>query len=72
MTYTIDTPAFGYTAERRYSDFEWLRDQLIKEFPLCYLHPLGEKRLIRSFERDYVLARLQTLRYFMESLLGNR
>jgi len=39
------------TAVRRYSDFDWLRKQLIEEYPGCIIPPIPEKTIGGTFEK---------------------
>ena len=39
----VKTDAFGWEVERRYSDFGWLREILVKEYPLCIIPQMAPK-----------------------------
>ena len=56
---------------RRYSDFYWLRNILVREYPGHYVPPMAEKTG-RSFKEDRVSERMGDLQRFMESIAANR
>ena len=54
---------------RRYSDFLWLHDILIKEYPGHYVAPIAEKSINKNFEEDFITQRMSTLQKFMDYIV---
>ena len=68
---TIDLNTKWYV-QRRYSDFIWLREALIKFFPRDMVAPLPRKKIGgRRFEMDFVSKRMSNLNKFLEIILKN-
>lgn len=70
--YTIKTKPFNYEVQRRYSDFLWLRDILVRDFPGCYIPPLPQKGVKRSFDHDFVQLRMLYLQKFLDAVLEHK
>lgn len=73
--YTVSTVPFKYEVKRRYRDFEWLRNILIREYPTTYVDlvltkipPMAEKTN-RSLDKDYLNKRAETLQQFMDQVI---
>ena len=71
-SYKVNTstnrPAFSYgqfSVLRRYSDFEWLLDQLGTAFPGTILPPIPEKQAVGRFSPDFVEQRRRGLERFL-------
>ena len=61
-----------WIVQRRYSDFIWLRESLIKFFPRDMIAPLPGKKLGgRRFEMDFVSKRMSNLNHFLEEIIKN-
>ena len=59
-----------WIVQRRYSDFIWLRDSLIKFFPRDMVAPLPGKKIGgRRFEMDFVTKRMNNLNKFLNIIL---
>ena len=59
-----------WIVQRRYSDFIWLRDSLIKFFPRDVVAPLPGKKIGgRRFEMDFVTKRMNNLNKFLNVIL---
>lgn len=70
ITYEIITECQGWNVRRRYSDFEWLRNVLIKCFPRLLVPPLpGKKYGNRRFEQDFIEKRMKFLQMFLDELM---
>lgn len=58
-----------YVVRRRYSDFEWLRQQLSLCYPTLIVPPLPEKHSlfeqIDRYDRDFITSRMQLLHRFL-------
>ena len=50
VIYSIITEPFNWDITRRYSDFYWLRNILVKVFPNIIVPPIPTKTNSRSFE----------------------
>lgn len=61
-----------WIVQRRYSDFIWLRESLIKFFPREMIPPLPGKKIGgRRFENDFVSKRMNNLNIFLNNILKN-
>ncbi len=61
-----------WIVQRRYSDFIWLRECLIKFFPREMIAPLPGKKIGgRRFENDFVAKRMNNLNIFLNTILKN-
>ena len=61
----------NFSATRRYSDFVWVRDQLIRVFPGCIVPALPPKTIkytTNTLEDDFVQRRAKGLHLFLESV----
>jgi hypothetical protein len=68
-TYEISTSPLNWSVRRRYSDFEWLRQCLVKFHPRLYVPPIPSKKLgSRRFESDFVEKRMNFLQKFLNSI----
>ena len=62
IVYKVITDPFGWNVQRRYSDFDWLRQLLIKFYPGFNVPPLPKKNASsRRFETDFVMKRMKFL-----------
>lgn len=66
--YKVSTHPFSYEVKRRYNDFMWLRNILVKDFPTQYIPPMADKTQ-RSLDMDYLVKRAQVLQQFMDSIV---
>lgn len=72
IIYEIVTEELQWIVRRRYSDFEWLRNTIVKLFPRLFVPPLPSKKIgSRRFEVDFVEKRMNFLQKFIDSLLEN-
>ncbi|CAD8050876.1 unnamed protein product [Paramecium sonneborni] len=67
IAFQIETQPFGWVVFRRYSDFEWLRDSLLKIYPAFVIPPIHKKRS-RNFEDSYLNKRMIFLQRFLNSI----
>jgi hypothetical protein len=49
------------TMDRRYSDFDWLYNELTKEFPGAIIPPLPEKQTVGRFSSEFIESRRRSL-----------
>lgn len=68
IVYEVHTTGLGWLVMRRYSDFEWLYDYLVKEWPLCIIPPVAEKKLTNNLEESLVERRENFLQHFMDRI----
>ncbi|GAA5992652.1 hypothetical protein JCM11641_004238 [Rhodosporidiobolus odoratus] len=76
VTATTTLPTFAGTtpsARRRFHDFVFLRDALVKDFPACVVPPLPEKHRMEyvigdRFSPDFIERRRQDLERFLSRL----
>ena len=70
IIYEIITDVTQWQVERRYSDFDWLRQTLKKIHPGLYCPPLPQKKLgSRRFENDFVAKRMKYLNKFLNDIV---
>jgi len=78
VTYKVTTkttlPRFdsqNFSVYRRYSDFEWLQEQLSDEFPGLIIPPLPEKHVIRRFAEPFLSQRQRLLEKFLNRIASH-
>ena len=58
--YDVCTESLAWIVQRRYSDFDWLRNILNKLYPRMYIPPIpGKKTGTRRFEQDFIEKRMK-------------
>lgn len=69
VTYEVYTEMTCWSTRRRYSDFEWLRNILLKNFPGHLVPTLPSKKVgSRRFDDDFVYKRMIFLTKFLNVL----
>ncbi|KAJ6255744.1 sorting nexin [Anaeramoeba flamelloides] len=63
----IDTDK-NYIVKRRYSDFNWLRKNLVQDFPGVVVPNLPGKKFIAKFEKQFVEIRRKKLEIFLQRI----
>ena len=72
IIYKVITDPFGWNVKRRYSDFDWLRQLLIKFYPGFNIPPLPKKNSSsRRFETDFIIKRMKFLELFINKVIEN-
>ena len=72
ITYEVFTDVTNWTVRRRFSDFVWLRETLIKFFPRMIIPPMPNKKIgTRRFEEDFIEKRMKFLDRFIKGLVIN-
>lgn len=72
IIYEVITEPLKYIVRRRYSDFEKLREMLLKYYPGITIPPLPSKKLgKRRFEDDYVSKRMNFLILFLQAIVDH-
>jgi len=73
MVYTIRTEPFMYNVQRRYTDFVWLRQQLVAQYPGLLIPSLPPKKITATVGRDadseMVRTRMNHLSLFMSYIV---
>ena len=70
--YEVCTESMHWLVHRRYSDFDWLRNILIKFFPRILIPPIpGKKVGNRRFEQDFIEKRMKFLQIFIDKIMQN-
>lgn len=72
ILYKVQTLPFKFDVERRFSDFYWLRNILIREYPGYFIPPMAKKTGKRSFEQFFINKRMGELQQFIESICENK
>ncbi len=57
------------TVDRRYNDFTWLSNELIKDYPGAIVPPLPEKLTLGRFSSEFVESRRRALERFLSRIL---
>ncbi|KAM3146914.1 hypothetical protein pb186bvf_001068 [Paramecium bursaria] len=65
VNYKINTQPFGWVVNRRYSDFEWLREIFLKQYPGVFIPPIANKTTTRMYQDVYLIKRLRFLERFL-------
>lgn len=71
ITFLVTTKPFNFSVRRRYSDFEWLRDILISQFPACFVPPIASKNYSMRFDENFIQRRMRYLEKFLRSIENN-
>ena len=69
VSYFINTPILSKTVERRYSDFQWLRDILQWMYPGMPIPPIAKKGQFRRYDDKHLKKRMMILEMFLNKLL---
>ena len=69
ITYLINTLPFDFKVRRRYSDFEWLRQNLILFYPDCVVPSIPKKNYGDRFNELFIIKRAKTLEKFLNNVL---
>jgi len=70
ITYEVITESLNLLVRRRFSDFDWLRTILQKNFPRLVVPPLPSKKLgNRRFEADFIEKRMKFLQMFIDNVM---
>lgn len=62
----------NWEVSRRFSDFEWLREQLKKLFPGNYIPPLSKKTKVKHFDETHLNKRLRVFENFINYILKSK
>jgi hypothetical protein len=69
IKYEVTTQPFGWTVERRYSDFDLLRKTIQKYYPSFYVPPLPQKKIgNKRFTDSFVQKRMKFLNQFINNV----
>ena len=60
-----------FTVVKRYSDFDWLRQHLVRTYPGVIVPPLPEKSLIHKSESAFVEMRRRSLQTFLNRIANH-
>lgn len=72
VSYELKTHQFKWFVTRRYSDFIWLRNVLIAQFPGELIPQLPKKKMgNRRFEEDFIKKRMKSLQIFIDEINKN-
>ena len=72
VEYEVETKEMNWLVKRRYSDFEWLRQVLVKFNPGHMIPPLPSKKIgSRRFELDFIAKRMKFLQKFIDAVTEN-
>ena len=70
--YEVCTKPLDLLVYRRYSDFDWLRNILVKLYPRLFIPPIpGKKTGQRRFEQDFIEKRMMLLQLFLDEIVEN-
>ena len=69
--YEVYTQEMKWLVNRRYSDFDWLRNTLKKFFPRYVIPPLPNKKMgARRFDQDFIEKRMKFLQKFIDEVIN--
>ena len=72
VTYDIETELMKWCVQRRFSDFEWLSNTLIKLFPGYIIPPIPKKKMGKKrFELEFIEKRMNFLQKFLDLIIEN-
>ncbi|MCQ2820843.1 MAG: hypothetical protein MJ252_26595 [archaeon] len=72
ITYDVITSPLEIKVSRRYSDFDWLRINLVKMNPGFNVPPLPKKKMgNRRFDSDFIAKRMKFLNLFINNVVEN-
>ena len=72
INYEIVTDKMKWLVYRRFSDFDNLRQILVKHFPRLFVPPIPGKKLgKRRFENDFIQKRMNFLQIFIDNIMKN-
>ena len=60
-----------FEVERRYSQFDSLRQSLVRDFPGVYIPPIARKQL-KNYEETFLKNRFDTLKRFLQALAAHK
>jgi hypothetical protein len=69
VTYVVKTSPFDYKVCRRYSDFAWLRNILIRDYPSYNIPPMCKKSGVSPTDMEGIHKRMHQLQFFLDTLL---
>ena len=70
IMYDVITTPLNWSVQRRYSDFDALRQILVKYYPSYHVPPLpGKKITNRRFDLDFIMKRMKFLNLFINNVL---
>ena len=70
ILYDVTTLPLNWTVQRRFSDFDALRQILVKYYPSYHVPPLPSKKIgNRRFELDYIMKRMKFLNLFINNVV---
>jgi len=72
IAYKISMAPYGYEVKRRYKDFLWLRNSLIREYPGYAIPPMAKKGNSRQFDKYNVFKRMGVLQLFLDMILSHK
>lgn len=72
ISYKVSTAPLGFEVKRRFSDFFWLYNILMREYPTYYIPPCARKGSGRQFDKFHIEKRMGVLQLFLDSVLSHR
>ena len=70
IIYEVYTEETNWSVQRRYSDFYWLRNVLIKFYPFKLVAPIPGKKIgTRRFDVDFIQKRMDFLQKFIDIII---
>ena len=70
IVYDVTTTPMNWTVQRRFSDFDSLRQIIVKYYPSFHVPPLPSKKIgNRRFDLDFIMKRMKFLNLFLNNLV---
>lgn len=77
-SYMVNTsttnPAFTHknsSVVRRFKDFEWLDEELVRAYPGCIIPPLPQKQTLGRFSAEFVDTRKRALEKYLQRIAAH-
>lgn len=71
ITYLIKTFPLDFKVCRRYSDFLWLRNILVREYPSYNIPPMCKKSGVSSSDMEGITKRMHQLQFFIDGIIAH-
>jgi len=71
ITYLVKTFPLEFKVCRRYSDFLWLRQILVREYPSYNIPPMCKKSGVSSSDMEGIHKRMHQLQFFIDGIIAH-
>lgn len=67
--YEVRTESMDWVVQRRFSDFEWLYNSLLKSFPGSFIPPIARKTTMKEFTDRHLYERMRNFELFLNEII---